>query len=323
MQLLGEGGTAALAAGVGVPSHLSGAVERHAALAAALPLTSKGRRLRAVLDVTGGTGLLLGPALMDLLDVDFTVINPAMGPGGSFPRVAEPTSENLADLCSEVLRTGSDVGFAFDPDGDRLALVDDRGRAVGEEYTVALALDHVLSHRPGPAVVNLSTSMLSEDAAARHSCTVFRSPVGEVNVVEEMERRGASIGGEGNGGVIDTSCHPGRDSAVAMAYTVSLLRERGIRLSGWIDGFRPYTLVKRKVQTDLPFEIIERSLEDAFGTPDDSRDGAWFRRPGGWMHVRPSGTEPVVRFIAENLEPCVVETDYRSFERIVNPRCAE
>jgi phosphomannomutase len=165
--------------------------------------------------------------------------------------------------------------------------------------------------------------MLSEDAAARHSCTVFRSPVGEVNVVEEMERRGASIGGEGNGGVIDTSCHPGRDSAVAMAYTVSLLRERGIRLSGWVDGFRPYTLVKRKVQTDLPFEIIRRSLEDSFGAPDDSRDGAWFRRPGGWMHVRPSGTEPVVRFIAENLEASVVETDYRSFERIVNPTCAE
>lgn len=308
---------------VGRPAVSSGAVERHARLAASLPLVLPGRRLRAVLDTAGGTGGLLGPPLMEHLGVDWTVINDGMRPDGSFPRVAEPTAENLDDLCRAVVERGADLGFAFDPDGDRLALVDENGRAVGEEYTVALALDFVLARRPGPAVVNLSTSMLSQEAAERHGCPLYRSPVGEVSVVEEMERRGATIGGEGNGGVIDAECHPGRDSAVAMAYVVSALRQSGSTLSELVDSFPRFFMVKRRLVAERPFSSIAEALAGEFGAPDDGRDGLWYARPGGWMHVRPSGTEPVVRYIAENRNPGVPGADFARVERIVSGRCAE
>lgn len=308
---------------VGRPAESRGAVERHARLAASLPLVLPGRRLRAVLDTTGGTGGLLGPPLMEHLGVDWTVINGGMLPDGSFPRTAEPTGENLGDLCRAVVEQGADVGFAFDPDGDRLALVDEKGRAVGEEYTVALALDFVLARRPGPAVVNLSTSMLSLEAAERHGCRLYRSPVGEVNVVEEMERRGAAIGGEGNGGVIDAECHPGRDSAVAMAYVISLLRQSGSALSELVDSFPRFAMVKKRLVAGTPFSTIAEALMLEFGAPDDDRDGLWYSRPGGWMHVRPSGTEPVVRYIAENRDPGIPGADFARVERIVSGICAE
>ena len=129
---------------------------------------------------------------MERLGVDFAIINPEMTPEGDFPRIAEPTVESLTELSRAVIDENADIGFAFDPDGDRLALVDENGRIIGEDYTVALAIDYLLSARPGPAVVNLSTSRLAEDAAAKHGCRIYRSPVGEVNVVEEMEKRGAS-----------------------------------------------------------------------------------------------------------------------------------
>lgn len=311
--------------GVGRPGMLSGALERHVRGILALPgVAVSGRGLRVVLDVTGGAAAEFAPMLMDAMGVQHTVINPSMGPDGDFPRQAEPTIESLQGLSSAVLHRGADLGLAFDPDGDRLAMVDENGRILGEDYTVALAIDHLLSFRPGPAVVNLSTSMLAEDAAARHGCGLYRSPVGEVNVVEEMETRGSTIGGEGNGGVIDRNFHPGRDSGVAMACAVSMLRDSpSITLGSWADGFPSYRMVKRKVSFQGDFQGLGEALVSRFGEPDDTRDGLWYGRTGGWTHIRPSGTEPVVRFIAEDLDGGRIEREYRIFMEAVEDLCVE
>ncbi len=302
---------------------LDGSISRHVNLVAELPLVRKtGKKLKVVLDVTGATAALLGPAMMDILNVEWEMIFAEMTPDGDFPRVAEPNTESLSVLAEEVVKRGADVGFGFDPDGDRLALVDNQGRLIGEEYTVALALDYVLSHNPGPAVVNLSTSRLSEDAAERHGCTVYRSPVGEVNVIEEMERRNSDIGGEGNGGVIHRDCHLGRDSAVGMAYTISFLREHPeMTISEWADSFAPYINMKKKVDFTGDFTKFASLLTKQFGDADDTTDGLWWRRSGGWVHIRPSGTEPVVRFIAENTEQEILDNDYASFRKVLT--CVE
>ncbi len=309
--------------GSGCSETLEGAIERHVARVLSLPLVRReGRPLGVVLDVTGATGALLGPAMMDALGVQWEMINAGMTPEGDFPRVAEPTTESLSMLAEEVVRRKADIGFGFDPDGDRLALVDNRGRIIGEEYTAALAFDHVLSRSPGPAVVNLSTSCLSEDAVSRHGCTLYRSPVGEVNVIEEMEKRGAAIGGEGNGGVIHEECHLGRDSAVAMAYAVSYLRDNPeTTLADWADSYPSYINMKKKVDFNGSFECLSALLTDSMGKPHDTRDGLWWKREGGWLHIRPSGTEPVVRFIAENTSRIILEGDYEVFRKVLT--CVE
>lgn len=307
----------------GLPQVLHHSVERHVEKVISLPVVrTGGRPIRVVLDVTGGTGASLGPALMDAMGVQWTMINPSMTSGGEFPRVAEPTVESLSELARAVAETGADAGFGFDPDGDRLALVADRGVLIGEEYTLALAFDHILRHTPGPVVINLSTSMLSEEAAGRHGCTVHRSPVGEVNVVEEMERRGSLLGGEGNGGVIYPLCHPGRDSAVAMAMVVSFLRDNpGMTLSSWAEGFPKFFSIKTKVAGSNDFGRAATLFEKEFGPPTDCRDGLWYRRQWGWFHVRPSGTEPAVRFIGESLTPEPLEACSAFFRKVCS--CAE
>lgn len=307
----------------GLPERLAGSVARHVELVMSLPVVRKsGRPLRVVLDVTGGTAATLGPALMDALGVEWTMINPSMTAEGEFPRVAEPTVESLSGLAEAVRESGADVGFGFDPDGDRLALVADGGLLIGEEYTLALAFDHILRHTPGPVVINLSTSMLSEVVATRHGCPVFRSPVGEVNVVEEMERLGSPLGGEGNGGVIYPLCHPGRDSAVAMAMVVSFLRDDpGMSLSRWAGGLPRFVMVKRKVPFQGAFGRLGEALTRGFGPPTDSRDGFWYRTDWGWFHIRPSGTEPVVRFIGESESPGPLEACFGIFRKVLS--CAE
>ena len=310
---------------VGIPGELKGSVERHIEGLLSIPwLLREGRPLKAVLDVTGGAAAAFAPMLMERLGVDYTVINAEMTSAGDFPRVAEPTVESLSDLSRAVINEKADVGFAFDPDGDRLAMVDENGRIIGEDYTVALAIDFILSVRPGPAVVNLSTSRLAEDAAAKHGCRLYRSPVGEVNVVEEMEKVGAFTGGEGNGGVIDRDFHAGRDSGVAMACAISLLRENPDSSIGeWADSYPSYTMFKKKFPLDTGFDALRAELVAQYGQADDTRDGLWYRREGGWMHIRPSGTEPVVRFIAENRDNSYIEKDFNVFREAMESICVE
>lgn len=310
---------------VGIPSRREGSIFRHIDKILQLPwVISEGRRFKAVLDVTGGAAAEFAAELMRAIAVDAVIINPSILPSGDFPRTAEPTVSSLQQLSRSVLEEEADIGFAFDPDGDRLAMVDERGRIIGEDYTVALALDYILASRPGDGVVNLSTSRLAEDAAARHGCRIHRSPVGEVNVVEEMELRGALLGGEGNGGVIDRTCHAGRDSGIAMACAVSFLRSNpGIGIGEWADGFPSYIMIKHKAPLSAGYQQARVAFLEEFGQPDDERDGLWFSRDGGWMHIRPSGTEPVVRFIAENMDRELIESDYRIFRRVMDRICVE
>ncbi|HWW75126.1 MAG TPA: hypothetical protein VNZ44_07015, partial [Pyrinomonadaceae bacterium] len=229
---------------------LAGAVDLHvkAILDALGPLPSKsggGRRLRVAVDSCNGAGSVAAPRLLEALGVEVFPVN--VTPDGTFPRGAEPLPENLAALCELVRKERCDVGFAQDMDADRLAVVDERGEAVGEEYTLVLAARYVLAREPGPLVANLATTGALDALAARFGCPVYRSKIGEANVAEEMLRRRATIGGEGNGGVIYPRINFGRDSLVGAALILHLLAETGQTVSEILATLPPYVLIKEKL----------------------------------------------------------------------------
>jgi phosphomannomutase len=237
--------------------------------------------------------------LLERLGCEVVAIN--MEPDGRFPREPEPVPENLKELERLVKESGADIGLAVDPDVDRLALVADGGRAIGEDYTLALAARLVLRHRRGPLVTNLSTSLVVEDAARTAGVEAVRAPVGEVNVAVRMRELKAPIGGEGNGGVILPEVHLGRDAPIGAALLLQLLVEEGRPLSTIVASLPRYVIVKDKLpRPNASLDAVYRALRTAF--PDasaDTQDGlrlAWNDR---WVHVRPSGTEPIVRVIAE------------------------
>lgn len=261
----------------------------------------RSRHFRVILDSINGAGATAGRLLLARLGCTVEVINadPELG----FARTPEPTAENLRDFCRVVTSGDFDIGFAQDPDADRLAIVDEAGRYIGEEYTLALAAKHVFASRPGPAVANLSTSRMIDDlaAAAGGPCVVHRSAVGEANVVQAMQDVGAHIGGEGNGGVIDPRVVKVRDSLVGMALTLQLLAEDGRPVSQLVADIPRYSIIKDKL--DVDHDRITRILEAVANEFSDARindlDGVRIDWRGGWVHVRGSNTEPIVRIIAE------------------------
>jgi phosphomannomutase len=261
------------------------------------------RRLKVVLDCNHGSGGVLGPKLLESLGCEAVVLGGT--PDGAFEHPAEPLKENLVGLGEVVRSRGADVGFAQDPDADRLAIVDNRGRYIGEELTLALCADYVLSRRPGPLVVNGSTSRVSADIAARHQCAFHRSAVGEANVVARMREVGAVFGGEGNGGVIELQVGYVRDSLVGMAYVTAGLAGVGTgqprSLADWVDSFPSYTIVKDKLtcpadRVQAASAALERKYSDATATHGDGLRLDW---PDRWVQVRASNTEPILRVIAE------------------------
>ena len=280
-----------------------GAARRHLEQVLALPYIDveriRARRFTVAVDCVRGAGAVIIPQLLERLGCVVTGIN--MEPDGRFPREPEPTAENLREFEAFVRRSGADIGFAVDPDVDRLALVSDAGRAIGEDYTLALAAKLVLRHRKGPVVTNLSTSRLIEDVAREAGAEALRAPVGEVNVAVKMRETGAAIGGEGNGGVILPELHLGRDAPVGVALMLQLLVEEGRPLSEIAAALPTYVIVKDKLdRPDAPLDAVYQALEAAF--PDaaaDHQDGLRLSWPDRWVHVRPSGTEPIVRVIAE------------------------
>lgn len=281
------------------------AVERHLARIRAIPFLSadtiREQRFTVALDCVRGAGGNIFPQLLEELGCTVHAIN--LETDGRFPREPEPVAENLGELERLVRETGADVGFATDPDADRLALVSDHGRAIGEDYTLALAAKLVLGHRPGPVVTNLSTSRLLEDVAEEAGVTLHRAPVGEINVARRMEREGATIGGEGNGGVILPDVHLTRDAPVAAALILQLMAETGRPLSTLASGIGRYEIVKDKVaRPSGSLEAAYDALERELGAPAaDRQDGLRLSWPEErrWAHLRPSGTEPIVRVIAE------------------------
>jgi phosphomannomutase len=220
---------------------------------------------------------------------------------GRFRHEPEPIKENLREICPLVTQHAADLGFVLDPDADRLALIDEAGQYIGEELTLALAVLFRLRHEPGPVVLNMSTSRISEDIARQYGCPCFRSAVGEANVVEKMRQVGASIGGEGNGGVIDARVGWVRDPFIGMGLVLNLLAETGQKLSELVAGLPHYCIVKDKYQVErgrLPglFTTLTARWPDA---KTNRLDGLRLDWPDRWVHVRPSNTEPIVRVIAE------------------------
>lgn len=292
---------------LGSLEHDAGAADRHIERILALPEVAvtalRARRLHVALDCVNGAGAVLVPRLLAALGCTVSAI--FCEPTGRFGRGTEPVPENLAPLCALVKTSGASIGLALDPDSDRLALVDEDGQPLGEEATLTLALIRLLSVRRGPVVVNLSTSMANEAVAARYDCRLFRSAVGEANVARAMRKVRAVGGGEGNGGVIHPGLHLGRDAPVAAALVLSLLAEGdpdGARTPRAILGkLPPAFMVKSKI--GLPRKRLERlgtTLARRYSDARlDRRDGYRLTWSDRWLHVRGSGTEPIVRIIAE------------------------
>ena len=259
----------------------------------------KARRFKVVLDCNHGSGSILGPDLLRNLGCE--VIALGTTPDGQFEHPAEPLKENLTSLMSAVVEHQADVGFAQDPDADRLAIVDNTGRYIGEELTLGLCADHVLSRQKGPVVVNGSTSRVTADLAEKYGCFFHRSHVGEANVVFKMLEVNALLGGEGNGGVIEPRVGFVRDSFVSMAYVLDGLVARGTSLADWVDSLPKYTIVKDKLH--CPRERVDRAcaaLKAAYSSATASEgDGLRLDWPDRWVQVRASNTEPIIRVISE------------------------
>jgi phosphomannomutase len=259
----------------------------------------RSQQLRVFLDANGGAGGPLGEGLLGYLTTQ--PICKGCEADGVFAHEPEPIAENLRDICPLVPQSGADVGFVLDPDSDRLALIDEKGRYIGEELTLALAVLFRLRQERGPVVVNMSSSRITEDICRQFGVACHRSAVGEANVVDLMLQKGAVIGGEGNGGVIDPRVGGVRDPFIGMGLILNLLAESGKKLSALVAELPAYAIVKDKYQVEqerLPqaFARLEKRWPDAGVNRLDGLRLDWADR---WVHVRPSNTEPIVRVIAE------------------------
>jgi phosphomannomutase len=279
------------------------AAQRHIERVLQLPLIDRqkisDRRFHVALDCVRGAGGAFMPQLLERLGCRVTAIN--VETDGRFPRAPEPVAENLGELEELVRKSGADVGFAVDPDVDRLALVSNEGKAIGEDYTLALAAKVVLKRRTGNIVTNLSTSRIVDDIAREQGRQVVRAPVGEVNVATRMRAEDAPVGGEGNGGVILSEVHLGRDAPIGAALILQLLIDEGRRLSEIVASYPRYSIVKDKLdRPSAPLDTVYASMREAFPEAEaDTQDGLRLTWVDRWVHVRPSGTEPIVRVIAE------------------------
>ncbi|HSG09550.1 MAG TPA: phosphoglucosamine mutase [Longimicrobiales bacterium] len=275
--------------------------------------------LDVAVDCVHGAG---GPVVAELLrELGCTHTGMGMEPDGLFPRDPEPTAANLSDLGRLVRESGAMAGLAIDPDVDRLSLVDETGRPLGEDLTLALAAAAVLRRTPGTVVTNLSTSQVVEDVARSFGVPLVRAPVGEVNVARRMQAESAVVGGEGNGGVILAALHHTRDAPLAVALILQHLVDEGTTLSEAAGRWPSYEIVKEKVM--FPRESLDAAYEalaeDLRAVERDGTDGLRLAWPGerNWLHVRPSGTEPVVRLIAEAPDAAAARTLVRRARSIL------
>ena len=260
------------------------------------------KRFKVVLDSVNGAGCIVTPMLLSKLGCEFVHLNGEAT--GRFAHPPEPVEANLTDLCTAVRRHHAAVGFAQDADADRLAIVDENGAFIGEEYTLALAAAFVLRKRTGDLATNLVTSRMIDDIAAAADCSVVRTPTGEANVVEGLIREGCIFGGEGGGGVIDPRVVPVRNSLVGMAMLLQQMAETGKTVSQLVDEIPSYVMIKTKFPCPPgAAEKVAAAARAAFASRDsvafNDADGLRIDLPAGWVSARASNTEPIMRIMAE------------------------
>lgn len=257
-------------------------------------------------DAVNGAGSVAIPKLLEKLGVK-TVHKIHCTPNGIFPHNPEPLPEHLTEICELVKEKKVDLGVVTDPDADRLALVDNNGNLFGEEYTQATAFDFILGKKSGACATNLSSSRVSDDVAREHGQKCYRSAVGEINVVKVMQEQNAVIGGEGNGGVICPDLHYGRDALVGVAMVLQHLAEKGLSSSEYRSSLPDYFMSKNKIQLDElgkdADEVLEMVKKHFSGLEPNTIDGVKIDFEEGWVHLRKSNTEPIIRIYSEGKSP--------------------
>lgn len=258
----------------------------------------KKRKPRVVLDCNNGAGSSIGPMLLRAVGCRVVELNCELS--GLFAHPAEPLPQNIKMLCRKVKQAKADVGFALDPDGDRLAVVSEKGIPLGEENTLALAVRFVLGKNPGDVAVNISTSKVIDDVAREFGVKVYRTPVGEAFVSRKLKKIKGIVGGEGNGGVILPELHFGRDGLLAMVLILEYITEFRKPISLLSEGMPSYYMLKKKIDLKADLKSRLKRLETKFSKAKTNRiDGIRFDFADCWVHVRKSNTEPVIRIIAE------------------------
>ncbi|MDE6323390.1 MAG: phosphoglucosamine mutase [Paramuribaculum sp.] len=252
-------------------------------------------------DAVNSVGGVVIPQLLRALGVK-NIIELNCDPSGHFAHTPEPIPENLTGI-SDLMRSGvADVGFVVDPDVDRLAIVMENGEMFVEEYTLVAVADYILAHTPGSTVSNLSSSRALRDVTQAHGCSYSAAAVGEVNVVTEMKRTGAVIGGEGNGGVIYPAAHYGRDALVGVALFLTMLAKSGKKVSELKAGYPQYAIAKNKIQLtpDIDVDAILAAIKDRYASEKVTDiDGVKIDFSDSWVHLRKSNTEPIIRIYSE------------------------
>ena len=280
-------------------------IRKHIELVKKLPLVDveaiRNANFRVAVDAVNSTGGIAIPALLRALGVkDIVELN--CEPTGRFAHTPEPIPENLGQISGLMKNGMADVGFVVDPDVDRLAIVMENGEMFVEEYTLVSVADYILSKTPGPTVSNLSSSRALGDVTRAHGCEYNAAAVGEVNVVAKMRETGAVIGGEGNGGVIYPELHYGRDALVGVALFLTLLAKSGKKVSELKAGYPQYVIAKSKIELtpDLDVDAILLAMKKRFANEKVTDiDGVKIDFADGWVHLRKSNTEPIIRIYSE------------------------
>ncbi len=281
-----------------------GAINQHIEAILQLPLVDvpaiRAKRYRVVLDPVNSTGALAVPPLLEALGCETVLINGEVN--GRFAHNPEPLAEHLTGLSEAVVQAQAHLGIAVDPDVDRLVFMDETGALFGEEYTLVAVADYILSLKPGNTVSNLSSSRALRDVTLRHGGQYFAAAVGEVNVVDKMKAVGAVIGGEGNGGVILPDLHYGRDALAGIALFLTHLAQGGMTMSALRKTYPEYHMIKSKMplrpgaELAALFAVVEQQFA---GEQFNREDGLKIDFPSGWVHLRASNTEPILRVYAE------------------------
>ncbi|MBC8185973.1 phosphoglucosamine mutase [candidate division KSB1 bacterium] len=272
------------------------------------------KKFKVVIDCVNGAGGTILPSLMQQLGCETVFMNEETT--GLFPRSPEPLPENLTDLCEKVISEKADIGFAVDPDVDRLAIVSEKGKPLGEEYTLVMAIKYILKKKDGPIVVNASVTQAVDDLAEKYNAEVIRTKVGEIHVAKKMKQVKAAIGGEGNGGVILPELHLGRDAPLGIALTLQQLAEFKGTISELHQSLPQYFQSKNRIEIkDMDVSsILDTIVKNHKKDNIDKTDGIKILWADGWVHIRPSNTEPIIRIYSE--AKSVEEADALSFKFI-------